>query len=142
MTISNTMKVTIRTLIDITETRKHKHNEVDKQLIYQQANFASFFNCLSMRFNPYYDVSPICTEQDVTGVFGTDFKGTHKVWDFEFEVETAVAGTDLMTLKDDFDLVPVIANLTETINTDNKAFRTKNKKKCNIVFNILPDNAE
>ena len=141
MTISNTMKVTIRTLIDITETRKHKHNEVDKQLIFQQANFASFFNCLSMRFNPYYDVSPLCSEQDVTGVFGTDFKGTHKVWDFEFEVETAVAGANLKTLKEDFDLVPVIDNLTETINTDNKAFRTKSKKKCNIIF-ILPENAE
>ena len=139
MTISNTMKVTIRTLIDITETRKHKHNEVDKQLIFQQANFASFFNCLSMRFNPYYDVSPLCSEQDVTGVFGTNFEGTHKVWDFTFDVETAVAGVDLITPKEDFDLVPVIANLTETINTDNKAFRTKDKKKCNITF-ILPEN--
>ena len=139
MTISNTMKVTIRTLIDITETRKYKHNEADKQLINQQANFMSFFNCLSMRFNPYYEVSPLCSEQDVTGVFGTDFKGKHKVWEFEFDVETAVAGVDLITLKEDFDLVPVIANLTETINTDNKAFRTKDKKKCNITF-ILPEN--
>ena len=141
MTISNIMKVTIRTLIDITETRKYKHNEADKQLINQQANFMSFFNCLSMRFNPYYEVSPLCSEQDVTGVFGTDFTGNHKVWDFEFNVETAVAGTDLTTLKDDFDLVPVVANLTESINTDNKAFRTKSKKKCNIIF-ILPENAE
>jgi len=141
MTISNTMKVKIRTLIDITETRKHKHNESDKQLINQQANFMSFFNCLSMRFNPYYEVSPLCSEQDITGVFGTDFTGTHKVWDFEFDVETAVAGTDLKTLQEDFDLVPVIANLTESINTDNKAFRTKSKTKCNIIF-ILPENAE
>jgi hypothetical protein len=61
------------------------------------------------------------------------------VWDFTFDVETAVAGVDLITLKEDFDLVPVIANLTETINTDNKAFRTKDKKKCNITF-ILPEN--
>ena len=139
MAISNSMKVTIRTLVDITETRKHKHNEVDKQLILQQANFASFFNCLSMRFNPYYEVSPLCSEQDVTGVFGTDYTGTHKVWDFEFEVETAVAGVDIITLKDDFDLVPVVAGLTESINTNNKAFLTKNKKKCNIIF-ILPEN--
>jgi hypothetical protein len=96
---------------------------------------------LSLRFNPYYEVSPLCSEQDVTGVFGTDFTGKHKVWDFVFDVETAVAGTDLNTLKDDFDLVPVVANLTESINTDNKAFRTKSKKKCNIIF-ILPENAE
>ena len=102
----------------------------------------SFFNCLSMRFNPYYDVAPQVTEQDVEGLgFGSNYKGVQKVWSFEFDVETAVAGIDQQTLVDDLDLIPMISGLTESIKINNNVFYTKDKKSCNIVF-ILPDNED
>jgi len=136
------MKIIVKTLLDITETKKHKHNCVDKLEVNQQSNFMSFFNCLSMRFNPYYDVAPQVTEQDVEGLgFGSNYKGVQKVWSFEFDVETAVAGIDQQTLVDDLDLIPMISGLTESIKINNNVFYTKDKTSCNIVF-ILPDNED
>jgi hypothetical protein len=134
------MKIIVKTLLDITETKKHKHNSYEKLLVNQQSNFMSFFNCLSMRFNPYYDVGPTVTTESVKDIgFGTAYKGKHSVWTFEFEVETAVAGTDHKTLINDLDLIPVIPNLTETIEINNTMFRTKDTELTNLVF-ILPDN--
>jgi hypothetical protein len=102
----------------------------------------SFFNCLSLRFNPYYDVSPTVTTESVEGIgFGTAYKGKHSVWTFEFEVETAVAGIDHKTLINDLDLIPVIPNLTETIEINNTMFRTKDNELTNLVF-ILSDNED
>jgi hypothetical protein len=134
------MKVIVKTLIDITETKRHKHNCDDKQLVNQQANFMSFFNTLSMRFNPYYDVAPIVENVDISELgFGSKYTGKQNVWTFEFTIETAVAGIDLKTLNSDFDLIPVIPNLTETINTNSNRFNTVDDNHRNIVF-ILPDN--
>jgi len=142
MTISKCMKIIVKTLLDITETKKHKHNCVEKLQVNQQSNFMSFFNCLSMRFNPYYDVSPTVTTESVEGIgFGTAYKGKHSVWTFEFEVETAVAGIDHKTLINDLDLIPVIPNLTETVEINNTMFRTKDNELTNLVF-ILSDNED
>jgi hypothetical protein len=134
------MKIIVKTLLDITETKKHKHNCYDKLSVNQQGNFMSFFNCLSMRFNPYYEVSPTVEEQTVEGLgFGSDYTGTQNVWTFEFDIETSVAGIDKQTLVEDFDLIPMIPGLTESITINNNVFMTTDKKKRNIVF-ILPDN--
>jgi len=134
------MKIIVKTLLDITETKKHKHNCHDRLLVNQQANFMSFFNCLSMRFNPYSDTGPTVKEQDVKGLgFGSDYTGKHNVWTYEFNLETVVAGIDEETLINDFDLIPLISDLTETIEINTNAFRTKDSKAKNILF-ILPDN--
>ena len=134
------MKIIVKTLLDITETKKHKHNCSEKLLVNQQSNFMSFFNCLSMRFNPYYDVGPTMTEQVVDELgFGSAYKGTHKVWTFEFNLETVVAGIDEATLINDFDLIPMIPGLTESITINNNVFKTKDNEERNILF-ILPDN--
>lgn len=95
-----------------------------------------------MRFNPYYEVGPIVKEQDVKGLgFGSAYKGKHKVWTFEFDLETAVAGIDHDTLVKDLDLIPMISGLTETIKVNNNVFRTQDAEATNIVF-ILPDNTD
>ena len=134
------MKITVKTLLDITETNKHKHNCYEKAEINQQSNFMSFFNCLSMRFNPYYDQSPRVEQEDVKALgFGSDYSGQHRVWTFDFTLDTATSITDHATLVKDFDLIPVIPGLTESISKNNNMFRTGDKKKKNIIF-ILPDN--
>ena len=134
------MKIIVKTLLDITETKKHKHNSYDKRDVNQQSNFMSFFNCLSMRFNPYYEVGPTVSKVDVKGLgFGSKYTGKHNVWEFEFDLELAVAGIDHSTLVNDFDLIPVIPDLNETIKVNNNMFRTKDKELINILF-ILPDN--
>jgi len=136
------MNITVKTLLDITETKKHKHNCTEKQLVLQQANFMSFFNCLSMRFNPYYDEGPVVETVDVTDLgFGSDYKGKQKVWTFNFSIETAVAEFNKAMIIEDLDLIPMVGNLTETIKINNNVFKTTDPEQCNIIF-ILPDNAE
>ena len=52
-----------------------------------------------------------------------------------FRLETAVAGLDIDAIKEDFDLVPIIKNLKESIVINTSAFRTKDEVSTNIVFN-------
>ena len=131
------MNVEVKTLVDITETRKNKHNCPDKLLVLEQANFNTFFQTLSLRFNPYYDSSPILSRQEIVAEdgFGSDYKGMHNIWTFRFRLETAVAGLDIDGIKQDFDLVPVVKNLNESVVINTSAFRTTDNKTTNIVFN-------
>ena len=144
MTISIAMNVEVKTLVDITETKKNKHNCPDKLLVLQQANFNTFFQTLSLRFNPYYDASPVLARKELTEEdgFGSEYKGMNNVWTFMFRLETAVAGLDIEAIKDDFDLVPIIKNLNESIVINTSAFRTKDKQSTNIVFNRVDNTAE
>jgi hypothetical protein len=55
------------------------------------------------------------------------------VWFVEFSTEQA----DYITvdqLKDDFNMIPMIGNLTESINVNNNVFLTKDPMNTNIVF--------
>jgi hypothetical protein len=128
----------VLTLIDITETKQHRTRSDDKQAINQQANFMTFFQTLSMRFNPYYEASPTVnemTEEQLHKIgFGNEYKGKNLVWTFEFTIDSAVAGFDPIEVAKDFDLVPVIPQLKETILINNNVFRTSDTGKTNIIF--------
>ena len=128
----------VLTLIDITETKQHRTRSDDKQAINQQANFMTFFQTLSMRFNPYYEASPTVnemTEEQLHEIgFGNEYKGKNLVWTFEFTIDSAVAGFDPIAVAKDFDLVPVIPQLKETILINNNVFRTSDTGKTNIIF--------
>lgn len=126
------------TLIDITETKQHRSRCTDKFLLNQQANFMTFFQTLSLRFNPYFDKSPTVetmseSERKKLG-FGSKYKGEQKVWCFEFTLDSATSRFDEQDVATDFDLVPVIAELNETIEINNNVFRTLDKGSVNIVF--------
>ena len=45
-------------------------------------------------------------------------------------------------LKDDFDLVPIIAGLSESITINNNAFRTKDDSNRNIIFKLVDNTPE
>jgi hypothetical protein len=126
------------TLIDITETKQHRSRSDDKFAINQQANFMTFFQTLSMRFNPYYDQSPTVkemTEEEIHSLgFGTEYKGKNLVWEFDFSIDRAVAGFEAKAVAEDFDLVPVISDLKETILINNNVFRTSDLGTTNIIF--------
>ena len=57
-----------------------------------------------------------------------DYKGSHNVWCLEARVDEGRQVPDIETLQNDFDLVPVIPNLNETILINNNVFRAKDKK--------------
>lgn len=139
MTISKCMNFKVITLIDITKTGLTKFKSEDRQAINQQANWNTFLQVLGMRANPYFQNNPVSVEADIEGLgFGTNFTGKQRIWTFEFTVEQEGA-TSVDALKEDFDLIPVIAGLTETITINNSAFRTNDSETTNIIF-MLADN--
>jgi hypothetical protein len=91
-----------------------------------------------MRFNPYYEESPRVkemTEEEIHQLgFGTEYKGKNLVWEFDFTIDRAVAGFDAYSVAEDFNLVPVISGLKETILINNNVFRTSDLGTTNIIF--------
>ena len=127
----------VYTLIDITETKSYR--SADQKLNHQQANFITFLQTLMLTMNFFYDKAPTLIECDEKKLkelgFGTDYKGSHNVWCLEARVDEGRQVPDIETLQNDFDLVPVIPNLNETILINNNVFRAKDKKARNITFN-------
>ena len=126
----------IKTLIDITQTGQTKFKSQDRLLINQQANWNTFLQVLSMRVNPLFDSAPAVCKANVEGLgFGDEYEGEHNIWTFAFETERESALSEEL-LATDFDLVPVIKSLTETILNNSDAFRTKDSSAQNIVFKL------
>ena len=127
----------VYTLIDITETKSYR--SADQKLNHQQANFMTFLQTLMLTMNFFYDKAPTLIECDEKKLkelgFGSDYKGSHNVWCLEARVDEGRQVPDIETLQNDFDLVPVIPNLNETILINNNVFRAKDKKARNITFN-------
>lgn len=123
----------VLTLIDITETKKHRNNSKDPVAINQQANFMTFAQTLMLRKNIYFQ-TPQVTEADAKDLgFGADYTGKHKVWVVDISVDEGQYLPDTKDFESDFNLVPVIGSLNETIEINNNVFRTKGKQK-NIIF--------
>ena len=127
----------VYTLIDITETKSYR--SADQKLNHQQANFMTFIQTLMLTMNFFYDKAPTLIECDEKKLkelgFGSDYKGSHNVWCLEARVDEGRQVPDVETLQNNFDLVPVIPNLNETILINNNVFRAKDKKARNITFN-------
>ncbi len=143
MTISMSMNFEIATLIDITQTNQTKFRSDDRTAINQQANWNTFLQVIGLRSNPYFNEAPSVVEGlDITkSEFGTAYTGKQKVWYFKFSIEQEGA-LSVDFLKDDFDLVPVIAGLTESITINNNAFRTKDEESRNVIFKLVDNTPE
>jgi len=133
--ISKFMKV--YTLIDITETKQHKSNSMDNIAINQQANFMTFVQTLTLRTNIYFDQSPTVEKISTAKLkklgFGEDYKGSHHVWTLECKIDEGQEFPNPIDLLKDFDLVPVVSGLNETIKINNNVFRAQGKQQ-NIVI--------
>jgi len=122
----------LQTLIDITET-KARFDKTDPKW-HQQQNFLTLVQTLGLRVIPYFDESPMCETVTVDKQgFGYIYKGEHKVWRLRFNIEYA-DGIDVAVLQNDFDLIPIITGLSESITLKESVFETKNKRKINLLF--------
>ena len=125
------MRFQLYTLIDITETGARKGDNEKKQK--QQQNFLTVVQTISLRCNPIINHKPIIKNVAVDQFqFGSAVSGVHQVWTLDFEFETEAHSLEL--LEHDFDLVPVISELDETINLKTSAFFTKDTESKNIIF--------
>jgi hypothetical protein len=135
MTISISMKFRIQTLVDITETRARRQGD-DKFAYKQEANFQTVLQTIGLRVNIEYENSPYFEEITVTKMpFDDKYKGKQMLWTFDFNVEYEDALT-LEMLISDFDLIPIITGLNETIQLDKALFKTTGKNT-NILFSVV-----
>lgn len=124
--------IKIVTLIDITKTRVTRPTQGSQLELDQNRNFITLLQCAEIRSVISYDNSPTVEELDITNLgFGTTYKGQHRVWTFWFKPDREFVYSDsknneIGLLIDDLDRVPVIKNLTETINIEQAMFDLKN----------------
>ena len=129
------MKYKMQTFIDITETNVRRQDP-DKYKSKQQSNFETVIQTIGLRSNLDYTNSPSFDNITVDKLtFGDKYKGKQNVWTFEFGIEYE-GGLTLDMLTSDFDLIPIITGLDETVQLDKALFRTSGKDK-NIVFSVV-----
>tara|TARA_B100001057_G_scaffold332272_1_gene332618 strand:- start:3476 stop:3880 length:405 start_codon:yes stop_codon:yes gene_type:complete len=126
----------VYSLIDITETKQYRNP--DKKLNHQQANFMTMIQTLCLSDNFLYEDPPKIqnfTEKKLREIgFGSQYKGDHTVWCLEVRVDEGRSEPDPKAIEENFDLIPVISNLDETIVINNNVFRTTDNKAKNIVL--------
>ena len=126
----------VYSLIDISETKQRRNNSSDRIAIGEQANWMTFVQTMMLRTNIYCE-APVATDYSAAQFnklgFGTDYTGKHRVWEVECKTDEYQYFPTNEALEEDFDLVPVIDQLNETIQINNNVFRTTPQAR-NIIF--------
>ena len=128
------MRFRLLTTVDITETNARRSD--DKKEYSQQTNLNTVIQTIGLRVN----LEPVFTNLHVDDVnklgFGKLISGKQRYWEFVFDVPfEAALSVDMM--ESDFDLIPVITELDETVYNHNKIFRTTCPNERNITFEIV-----
>lgn len=125
----------VLTLIDITETRARRGEDLKK--VKQQQNYMTFIQTLGLRTN-FKDITvPSVENRDISKLdFGSNYKGKQNVWRIVFEPERE-GSISIDQLISDFDIIPVIQNLDETVDLEMAAFRSSKNTNRNIIFSII-----
>ena len=128
------MRFKLYTTVDVTETNARRQE--DRKLYSQQTNYNTLLQTIGLRVNliPISVISHVDTVDKIG--FGSNISGKHRYWEFIFEIEYEGA-LNLQMMIDDFDLIPIITELDETVHNHNKIFRTTCPKERNIVFKII-----
>ena len=124
----------LTTLVDITKTNARRGE--DKLAYGQQQNYMSVVQTLGLRSN--VEVSDTLFKKQKAVDFGSDYATKNlNVWRCTITVEQDESHSVEM-MEQDFNLIPVIRDLNETLNLKEAVFWTSDTKKCNILFKILP----
>jgi hypothetical protein len=133
------MKIRIKTLVDVTRTDVRRKDQGDQYKLLQQQNYQTLLQTINLRNLIENNADPYVETCDVTGKFGSQFKGEHKVWTYDFEVpnnEAYLVDSDPVgLLKEDIQHVPVLGGLDETIPVQ-KMFIVNDKSKTNITIEV------
>jgi len=135
-------QIELKTLIDITNTDARRPNQGSAVEVDQYRNWVTLKQCIELRSLVEFDHDPQVEEIDIKGLgFGSAYKGTHKVWTFRFFPDRDGAfdteDQELGLLLDAIDKVPVVKNLTETINTDRSIFDLSDTKFKNTIVRLI-----
>lgn len=132
------MKYCLYTLVDITYTAQYR-NEPNKKLEKsQQQNFDTVIQTLELRSNVSFNTNPSIIVGSAAA-YGFNIASQQNIWYFEWETEQIdvyIKDTDHVgQLMEDFQFVPFIANLTESVIIDKPIFNTQGTNR-NIIFKI------
>lgn len=131
------MRFKLYTLIDITLTGARKGDDITQ--IRQQQNYLTAVQTIGIRANPEITKNPVRQLMNISKLgFGSDYKGNKEVWSLDFSFGANQTHTIEMLMLD-FNLVPVIGDLSESITVEDWVFRTDDPKLCNIVFLAFND---
>lgn len=138
------MVIEISTLIDVTKTGVTRPTQGSQEQIDQNRNFTTLSQCVELRSVMSYEHPPTAETVDIKGMgFGSSYRGKQRVWTFRFAPDRSGVyrdntGNDLGLLFNDLHAVPVIKNLTETINIGVAIFDLKDSKTKNTIIKALP----
>lgn len=132
--------IEIKTLVDITKPNVHRPGQGTDLEQSQYKNWVTLQQCIGLRSVISFDYPPVVETIDLKGLgFGSAYKGKHKVWSFTFEPDRDFAyedpeGSAIGLLLHDFHQVPIITNLTETINISKAVFDLEDPQHKNIII--------
>ena len=134
--------IEIKTLIDITDTKVVRLNQGTQLEHDQYRNFVTLKQCVELRSIISYDGVPTAEVVDIKDMgFGTKYKGKHTVWTFRFTPDRSGVyysnGSDIGSLIDDVNGVPVIQKLTETINIEKAIFELTDLSTTNTIIKAI-----
>ena len=137
------MKFRALSLLDITKTGVSRNKLADDQKrVAQFANYMTVENCLQLRTNIKILTVPKGRKMDISNYkFGDNYRGEQMVWEFIFEPETPEA-INVKTLNEDFNLIPMLTQLDETINISNGVYITDDEDRTNLLFIKQLDNEQ
>lgn len=116
------------TLVDITATGQRRSGDILQRN--QQQNFDTVLQTIELAGNVYYDKPPIKIKAEIFGRPDTE------CWYFEWRMEIndlfLKDGDPVGVLKDWFEFIPYISNLTETVQFNTPIFKLGR----NIIFDF------
>lgn len=132
------MRFKLYTLIDITETGARRGD--DARMVKQHQNYLTAVQTIGIRANPEITKKPFVQQMQLSKLnFGSEYKGLKNVWCLEFNFGlNQTHSTEL--LESDFDFVPVIGDLDESIKPEDWVFRSTDPKYKNIIFVVDNEN--
>lgn len=126
------MRLEIVTLVDVTQTNEKRGGEPKRYS--QQSNFNTLIQTATLRAN----FLPIRVDINNSSInqfgFGKKYKDKQKHWITRLEAERESVGLDIAMLNEDFDLVPIVLGLDETVKIPDNVFNTIDSELKNIVF--------
>lgn len=137
--------IEVQTLVDVTRTKAIRPNQGSPLEHNQYRNFMTLRQCIEIRSIIDYDTPPSVETVDLTGLgFGSAYTGKHRVWTFRFKpdrvgVYVSEDGNRVGSLLEDLDSVPVIKNLSETVNISKAIFSCKDSAFKNITVRVVED---
>lgn len=134
--------IELKTLVDITNTNVRRPSQGTDQELEQYKNWITLNQCIELRSVMTFDSNPTVETVDIKGLgFGSAFKGLHRVWTWRFYPDRpsifATEEGQLTLLIEDLNQVPIIRNLTETINIDRPVFELTDGKLINTKLKII-----